>query len=726
MKHLFVCREYPPAPYPAGGIGTYVMHMTRLLAERGETVHVIGQRWAGANARQEMRCDGRLVIHRIAADDAEFYPSEMSADVPDREIRAMRASAFPPQWFSWVAAGLAERLVVSDEIDVIEAQDWEAPLYYFLLRRSLGLGPERTPPCITHLHSPTEFIFRSNEWSPRRPEYLPMKRLEDHVILAADALLCPSHFLATQCQTHYQLNERPMVVPLPRGDTPPLDRSERVWQDGLILYFGRLEPRKGVIEFVEAAVEVACERPHVRFAFIGADTPYTEKKTVLQTVQQTIPPAVRERFLFHPQRERNQLLAALAETRIAVVPSRWENFPNTALEAMSTGVPVLATRHGGMAEMITDAETGWLASDDGRPLAARMAETLRRALDTSPQEMERMGGRAAASIRRLCDNDTIVERQLAVRRKTVTMGALHSLQPPPNLPWSETTARPVPRRNALGLSGSVTTVVVALAGEDASSTVSSLLLQQPPPRVLLVSSAPSGDSGVVTIRYYGHSLTAIRRLALQAPLVLEAAAVMFLRAGTVIAPRAIAKLRRVLERNPEAGIVLPWQEGFTGHMGEIPSFPYQWMEDQTGWASFYRGEALREALASDPAAVESWELGTAIMAGGWSALRFPAYLLSGTVELSDHQDLAWRRRRIGEQHSALAAREVAAFLSLYESPVQQTSALAREVVGTVATLMRLPLRQKAAIALAAAGHPKRTLQWIRWRFGIGLRTRENP
>ena len=42
MRHLIICREFPPAL--GGGIGTYAANMSRLLAEHGETVHVISQR----------------------------------------------------------------------------------------------------------------------------------------------------------------------------------------------------------------------------------------------------------------------------------------------------------------------------------------------------------------------------------------------------------------------------------------------------------------------------------------------------------------------------------------------------------------------------------------------------------------------------------------------------------------------------------------------------------
>jgi hypothetical protein len=174
MKHLILCREYPPAPYPPGGIGTYVAHISRALAERGETVHVIGQRWEGADKDVETFCDGRLIVHRITADDAAFYPTlGLSPKAARAEVDAMLASGFPAQWFSWVAAGLAEQLIAREGIDVIEGQEWEAPLYFLMLRRALGLGPERKPPCVVHLHSPTEYIFRHNEWSRARNEFVP-------------------------------------------------------------------------------------------------------------------------------------------------------------------------------------------------------------------------------------------------------------------------------------------------------------------------------------------------------------------------------------------------------------------------------------------------------------------------------------------------------------------------------------------------------------------------
>src|SRR5690349_3815673 len=69
LRHLFICREFPPAAYPPGGIGTYVRHMATLLAAAGETVHVIAHRWQGAPQAREVSMDQRLIVHRVALDD---------------------------------------------------------------------------------------------------------------------------------------------------------------------------------------------------------------------------------------------------------------------------------------------------------------------------------------------------------------------------------------------------------------------------------------------------------------------------------------------------------------------------------------------------------------------------------------------------------------------------------------------------------------------------------
>src|SRR5262245_24001653 len=266
MRHLIVCSEYPPAPIPPGGIGTYVEHISRLLAEAGEQVHVLSILWHGAPKPLEERCAGNLVIHRVSVDE----PVPGGKFSTDSAVRTtLFRSAFPRQLFAWQATQLAEQLVEQERIDVIETQEYDAPLYYFQLRRALGLGPSWKPPIIVHLHSPTEFIVRHNEYDSGRPDFVTATQMESFSITSADGLVCPSRYLARQAADRYGLEEPVNVIPLPIGDSPELSRDQEVWSSGPICYVGRLEPRKGVIEWVDAAVSAALVDPNVVFDFIG-------------------------------------------------------------------------------------------------------------------------------------------------------------------------------------------------------------------------------------------------------------------------------------------------------------------------------------------------------------------------------------------------------------------------------------------------------------------------
>jgi glycogen synthase len=416
MTHLIISREYPPFPYPPGGIATYVDHLSRLLADHGETVHVIGQLWPGAPRERESQMGGRLIVHRVPLD----RPLPGSDPAAAATLKALQRSAAPVQAFAWQVAYLAESLIENEAIDLIEAQEYEAPLYSLLVRRSRGLRIGRHVPVIVHLHSPSEFIFQHNEWDLGRADYEPLKRLEEYTIRAADALLCPSRFLARNVERHYQLSPNSItVLPYPVGDTPTMTRNAETWVSGSICYIGRLEPRKGVSEWIDAAVGVAAHDPSPRFSLIGGDPVHWGMggRSMRDTLRARIPTVLQDRFTFVDAVPRTQLFDHLKSARIAVVPSRWENFPNTCIEAMASGLPVLVSPTGGMAEMIEDGRTGWItAGSDSQSLRAG----LMRALATPPSALADMGRAAAAAIRIQCDNKDTVRRHMDFRRQVVS------------------------------------------------------------------------------------------------------------------------------------------------------------------------------------------------------------------------------------------------------------------------------------------------------------------
>lgn len=708
MRHLLICREYPPASYPAGGIGTYAHHIVRLLAAQGETVHVIAERWRGAPAEVEEHHGGRLVIHRI---EMEVAPDDRSPGA--REARALFATSFPSQAFAWRAGLLAERLVTEEGIDLIEGQDWEAPLYYFQLRRALGVGPSRLPPCVVHLHSPTELIVHHNEWDPGRPDHLLAKRLEGHTIAAADAWLCPSRFLARDAEARYGLGEdRVQVIPLPIGGTRVLERPDHVWRDGSVLYIGRLEPRKGVLEWLAAALEVAARRPDVRFDFVGTDLPLGP------TLKRLIPPELERQFVFHGEQPRRELARFLSAARIAAVPSRWENFPNTCIEAMGSGLPVLATRAGGMPEMIQDGVSGWLVD---RADPTTLATALEQALATPPEKLLAMGRDAAMGIGRLCDNSVVTETHLRFRRSVVEAGPraavgtrAHDRTRPDAAAREHGLAVIIWKREATsswdrcvaGLATQTTPpLVVALVGSALDSGTGERLGAQvgaPVMTVIAASASSVWSAGVDAVRRSG------RR-----PL-----GYVFLRSDDRPERDLLSAYLGALERCPSIGVVSCWGTAADAtRIGPSPALPYQLLANEAGVCVAVRAAAFDAAgeIAADlPPEYALWAVINVILAAGWSAVTYPALLVappSAADQASDRPRAHWQAwPRVLERSRDELARHAVTLLVLLGS---ERDRVQRQARGDA--LLRVPTRQLLRMALRAmAGRPGRAA-WRRIR-----------
>lgn len=141
---------------------------------------------------------------------------------------------------------------------------------------------------------------------------------------------------------------------------------------------GRLHPIKGHESFLRAAATVATGRDDVRFVVVGDG----ELESVLRDRVQQLGISDRVVFLGH----QDDIPAVVRTLDLLVVSSISEGFALTAAEAMAGGVPVVATRVGGVPEVVTHGETGLLVPPrDPDALAAAIArllddETLRQSM----------------------------------------------------------------------------------------------------------------------------------------------------------------------------------------------------------------------------------------------------------------------------------------------------------------------------------------------------------
>jgi glycogen synthase len=185
------------------------------------------------------------------------------------------------------------------------------------------------------------------------------------------------------------------------------------------LTVGRLDTeQKGLTTLVRAAAALPPSVP-IAVQFIGEDWGGLGEIRALAARL-----GVAERISVRTSVPRSSLLEAYREADVFVLPSRFESFPRALLEAMAAALPVVATRVGGVPEMVAEGQNALLVPpDDPAGLAA--------ALRTLAQD-ERMRDRFGRESRRLAgayDWSNILPRYLALFEELHSGGRTRSWLP---------------------------------------------------------------------------------------------------------------------------------------------------------------------------------------------------------------------------------------------------------------------------------------------------------
>ncbi|MET3911273.1 glycosyltransferase involved in cell wall biosynthesis [Bradyrhizobium sp. S3.3.6] len=174
-----------------------------------------------------------------------------------------------------------------------------------------------------------------------------------------DKFIAPSKFMYEAIVRRFGTDK---VVHIPNGiDTSRVEMSAS--DEGYVLYFGRLAPEKGVETLLRAH---AADQAAWRLVVAGTGP-------LLEEFQRKYPAAEFKGHLTGPSLERT-----IKEAALIAVPSGWhENSPLSILEAMANGKPIVASRIGGIPELVRDGVTG-LLSDPGD--VSQLSENIRRLL----------------------------------------------------------------------------------------------------------------------------------------------------------------------------------------------------------------------------------------------------------------------------------------------------------------------------------------------------------
>ena len=359
------CLYFPPE---VGGLESHVHTLCRELARRGHAVAMVTSRSRPGLARRESM-DG-IEVRRV------WMPSRTPSGW------ALHAAASAPAHYRRAAAA-----------DVLHAQ-------------TFAMAPPAWPgawryrrPLVLTLHT-SHFLVRA-----KRPLWRPVLR---RIIASADFLLAASReILDVALELHAHPRAEALLNAVDTDEfRPPSVPAARPARPRIVVP-RRLFPKNGVEYFVRALPAVA-SRIEVEALVVG-DGP---ERARLERLAGEL--GVNDRLSFLGARAHAEMPEILSSADLVVVPSLMEASSVAALEAMACGVPVAASRVGGLPEIVDDS-VGALF-EPANPGA--LAEAVRNLLS----DREALGRRGAAARRRVVERFSLTrlaDRHLEIYQELI-------------------------------------------------------------------------------------------------------------------------------------------------------------------------------------------------------------------------------------------------------------------------------------------------------------------
>jgi glycosyltransferase involved in cell wall biosynthesis len=144
-----------------------------------------------------------------------------------------------------------------------------------------------------------------------------------------------------------------------------------------IVFIGNLKYDKGVIELLQAFIQIHEQFPELQLRYIGSGNMATKLQEIINEHQ------LHEKIKLEGVKAHDQLPDIIAHATLLALPSYNEGVPNVVLEAMACATPVVVTKVGGIPEVVTE-ETGIIATEiTADAIACCLQEALNKNWDYS-------------------------------------------------------------------------------------------------------------------------------------------------------------------------------------------------------------------------------------------------------------------------------------------------------------------------------------------------------
>jgi glycosyltransferase involved in cell wall biosynthesis len=384
-----------------GGIAVYNRTMAKALADAGYEVSVITSRQnQDQPAYQEIN---GVKTYRLFSSNLGWLRRLPLLRWYERSLSFLL--------YSFRVAKQIKKLDHHANLDIVEFAEAGGEGFAYLLQK-------HRLPVIVRCHTPT-FVLQRYYHSDEMPYDIRLvSGMEKYCIRHADALTAPSFHMAQTIASDCDISVN-RIKPIPNpldlslfassDDQLPVDISDVGIK---ILHIGRLERVKGIEILVQAIPEILREVPQAKFVFIGA----ASSDSAASYWKQRLEKAGNNSVIFLGFLEFSDMLSWYRSCNIAVVPSvNYESFSYTCAQAMAVGLPVVASRIGGIPETVGE-NIGGLLTEPGDVAGLVKAIVL---LAHDAQLRSRMGNAGIMKARNEFDSQIVAKTYAEFLQKII-------------------------------------------------------------------------------------------------------------------------------------------------------------------------------------------------------------------------------------------------------------------------------------------------------------------
>ncbi len=357
--------------YPTyGGSGIVGSELGKELAARGHTVHFISS----------------ALPTRL---------TELNERVRFHEVEMMPYPLFEHQPYTLALATKMSTVAETENLDLLHVH-YAIPHSISAILARESLKPHRRLPVITTLHG-TDITLVGADRS-----YLPITR---YGLEQSDGVTAISNYLKQATIETFQF-DRIQVIPnfvCPSDYKPKIDcelRETLSPNDApIMVHVSNFRPVKRPVDCVEILARVL-KKTEARLVMVGDGSERTN------AVHRANCLGISDHCVFVGKQPR--IVDYLCAADVLLLPSEQESFGLAALEAMAVQVPVIASRVGGLPEVVDDGETGFLSAVGDLDKMAKDAVRLL----TDPEFRRAMGKRARESAITRYSTDKIIPQYI--------------------------------------------------------------------------------------------------------------------------------------------------------------------------------------------------------------------------------------------------------------------------------------------------------------------------